>query len=73
MATDRKSMYLQIVDAAPRLALGRFPDKSSNLELMDPRGRKRIVMKVAADGTPILQFLDADGKVIQQLPQPSSH
>lgn len=30
-------------------------------------------MKVAADGTPVLQFLDADGKVIQQLPQPSRH
>jgi hypothetical protein len=52
--------------AATRVVLGRFPDKSSNLELMDQQGRKRIVMKVAADGTPVLQFLDADGKVIEQ-------
>ena len=59
--------------AATRVALGRFPDKSSNLELMDQQGRKRIVMKVAADGTPVLQFLDADGKVIQQFPQASTH
>lgn len=55
--------------SATRVALGRFPDKSSDLVLMDQQGRKRIVMKVAADGTPVLQFLDADGKVIEQLPQ----
>lgn len=109
-ATDRKSVFLRIMDrpdwsledlfklqaanrglpeakqessvhnflkarpqAETRVALGRFPDKSSKLELMDRQGRKRIVMKVAADGTPSLQFLDAKGKVIGQWPRIPTH
>jgi hypothetical protein len=41
--------------------------------LRDPDGRVRIVAKVAADGKPVLQFLDADGKVVEQFPQASTH
>ena len=35
-------------------------------------GRDRIVLRVAPDGTPALQMLDAGGKVIGELPQPAS-
>lgn len=56
-----------------RAYLGTDDDHSSDLILMDPEGRPRIVAKVAADGSPVLQFLDADGKVVQQLPQAASH
>lgn len=52
-----------------RVFLGTKPDRSSNLVLRDAEGRKRIVIAVAADGSPVLQFLDADGKIIQQLPR----
>lgn len=37
--------------------------------MKDNKGRNRIVMRVQPDGSPILQFLDEDGKVISQLPQ----
>lgn len=57
----------------PRVFLGTRSDRSSNLVLRDAQGRKRIVISVAADGQPVLQFLDADGKVVQQLPQVATH
>ncbi len=52
-----------------RAYLGRMADRSSALELKDPEGRNRIVMTVAADGSPSLRFLDEQGKVIAQFPK----
>ena len=51
------------------MKLGRLEDKSAALVLKDADGRSRIVMKVAADGAPSLEFLDADGRVVSELPQ----
>ena len=51
-----------------RVYLGRKTDQSAALQLKDLEGRDRIVMMVAADGTPSLQFLDDQGKVIKQFP-----
>jgi hypothetical protein len=55
----------------PRIAFGRAPDKSAVLRMKDPEGRDRLVIKVAADGAPLLQFLDAEGKVLDQFPKNS--
>jgi hypothetical protein len=52
-----------------RIYLGRTPDDSASLTLKDKDGRPRIVIKVNPDGSPVLQFLDASGKVISQLPE----
>jgi hypothetical protein len=52
-----------------RLFLGRKADRSAALILKDPDGRDRIVLKVAADGTPSLQFLDVSGKVLNEMPE----
>jgi len=52
-----------------RAALGREPDKSAVLRLCDPTGKTRILLRVSADGTPSMQFLDATGKVTNQWPQ----
>ncbi len=52
-----------------RIYLGRSEDRSAALLLKDTSGRDRIVLKVSADGTPSLQFLDEQGKVISQLPK----
>lgn len=61
----------------PRVILGRARDGGSVLQLKDMEGRDRIVLRVAPDGTPKLQFLDASGKVVGELPQngtsPASH
>lgn len=55
-----------------RAALGREPDESAVLRLRDPEGHTRILLRVAADGTPSMQFLDAAGKVTHQWPEPSA-
>jgi hypothetical protein len=53
---------------AQRLYLGRGRDRSVGLTLKDTEGRDRIVLRVAADGTPGLQFLDSAGKVVANFP-----
>lgn len=53
-----------------RLFLGRDADKSVALRLKDVEGRDRIVIEVATDVSPVLRFLDQDGKVVSQLPAP---
>lgn len=54
--------------AHPRLYLGRSADRSVALRLKDVDGRDRIVVQVLADGSPVIEFLDAAGKVVRQLP-----
>ncbi|HUO17933.1 MAG TPA: hypothetical protein VMX38_23360 [Verrucomicrobiae bacterium] len=51
-----------------RIHLGRNPDDSTSLELKDEQGHDRILLKVAADGTPSMQLLDQQGKVISEFP-----
>jgi len=51
-----------------RAYFGRSDDRSVSLKLKDTEGRERIVIQVAADGTPVLKLLDASGTVISQLP-----
>lgn len=51
-----------------RVWVGRAEDGVASVALMDTAGRKRIVMEVAADGEPRLFFLDANGKVVNQVP-----
>jgi hypothetical protein len=53
-----------------RLFLGRSEDESVALRLKDPDGHDRVVLEVAADGTPVLRFLDKEGKTVAQLPSP---
>jgi hypothetical protein len=49
-----------------RASIERDTDKSAALRLRDPEGRTRILLRVAADGTPTMQFMDATGKVTRQ-------
>lgn len=39
------------------------------ITLKDKAGHARIVLRVNPDGSPVLQFLDANGKVVSQLPE----
>jgi hypothetical protein len=50
-----------------RIWVGRGEDGAATVALMDSDGKKRIAMEVAADGTPHLLFLDANGKVTNQM------
>ena len=50
-----------------RVWVGSADDGSATVALMDIQGRRRIVMEVKADGGSSLTFLDANGKVLNQL------
>jgi hypothetical protein len=53
--------------STPRLMMTRSEDGSVSLGLKDKQGHTRILIKVAADGTPVIQLLDPSGKVVGQL------
>lgn len=53
--------------AARRVFVGHDKQGSARVALMDRSGRPRIVMQVAADGAPTLSFLDAEGKVQNEI------
>ncbi|HYX35585.1 MAG TPA: hypothetical protein VE954_21010 [Oligoflexus sp.] len=53
----------------PRLFVGRSRDKNPSVVLADAKGRPRIMMMVTEDGSPVLDFLDDKGQVLQSLPQ----
>jgi hypothetical protein len=59
------------VSLTQRAGLERDDDKSVALRLRDPQGNTRLLLRVAADGTPGLQFLDASGKVTHKWPDAS--
>jgi hypothetical protein len=50
-----------------RVFIGHDKEGVASLSLMDRNGRKRIVLQVPPDGTPSISFLDAAGKVVNQL------
>jgi regulator of RNase E activity RraB len=56
-----------------RASIERDADKSAALRLRDPDGHTRILLRVAPDGTPTMQFLDAAGKVTHQWPGTPDH
>jgi hypothetical protein len=51
---------------ATRIYLGRAADKSASLRIKDELGRDRLVLRVNAEGNPVIQFLDDDGKVTKE-------
>ena len=50
-----------------RVFIGHDKAGVASMSLMDRNGRKRIVLQVTPDGTPSIAFLDADGKVVNEL------
>jgi hypothetical protein len=50
--------------------VGRDESGSAAVTLMDATGKKRIAIEVAPDGTPSISFLDANGRVINQITPP---
>ncbi len=72
-ADARKAAYQEMRDkgeltVVPRLTMGKGRDKSAVFTMSDAKGKPRINMSVAADGTPTINFLDESGKVIYSLP-----
>jgi hypothetical protein len=68
-AAERAKFFASHSGDATRAYFGRSADRSVGLRLMDDKGRERLRARVNADGSPAIQFLDADGKVTAQLPE----
>jgi hypothetical protein len=64
---DNKFAGLAVNDPTHRIWIGRKDDNASVVALMDAKGKKRIVIQVAGDGTASLDFLDAEGHVVKRL------
>jgi len=69
--SDWKKFFETHAQPHQRIYLGRNSDGSASLTLKDKQGHSRIVIKVDPNGSPVIQFLDAAGKVISQLPAES--
>jgi hypothetical protein len=48
--------------------VGKNADKASTVSLADANGKPRLVITVGADGAASIEFLDADGKIMQRIP-----
>lgn len=73
-AEQRQAEWKKFTETHPgdanRIVLGRAADTSAALKMKDTQGRDRLVIKVAANGSPSIQFLDEGGRVVSQLPAP---
>lgn len=68
----RKAAIQALIDnnelATNRLFLGKYRNNSTVLLMSDLKGKPRIRMEVSAEGTPKLEFLDDEGRVVYSLP-----
>ncbi|RXH58592.1 hypothetical protein [Granulicella sibirica] len=68
---ERDGAMAEFMKTYPKLSqrayLGRDQDDSVGLKLRDVHGKVRAALRVKADGTPILEFLDESGKVMQKM------
>jgi hypothetical protein len=62
-----KKFFTTHTGDANRIYLGRSPDKSASLKIKDGQGNDRLVVRVDAAGNPVIQFLDAGGKVSKEI------
>ena len=66
-AAEWKKFFTTHTGDADRIYLGRSPDKSASLKIKDGQGHDRIIIRVDAEGNPVIQFLDAGGKVSREI------
>lgn len=52
---------------AQRVLVGKTRDRVATVLLSDADGRNRLALKVEPDGTASIEFLDAEGKVVQRV------
>ena len=51
-----------------RIWVGRDANGDATVALKDAKGRNRILLNVTADGAASISFLNADGKVVDEIP-----
>ena len=70
---DKKTAALKAIrESAPpaprRVFVGKNNERAATVLLADGQGKPRLVLRVDAGGTASIEFLDADGKIVQRLP-----
>jgi hypothetical protein len=74
--TARDAELAKIRASAPpgsrRLFVGKNTDRAALVSLADAQGKPRLTLKVDADGSASIEFLDEAGKVTQRFPQPKN-
>jgi catechol 2,3-dioxygenase-like lactoylglutathione lyase family enzyme len=67
----REAAVARVRAAAPkpaqRVFVGKSRDRVASVLLADAQGRNRLALKVDADGGASIEFLDADGNVVQRV------
>jgi len=67
----REAAVARVRAAAPkpaqRVFVGKSRDRVASVLLADAQGRNRLALKVDAEGGASIEFLDADGKVVQRV------
>jgi hypothetical protein len=51
--------------------VGKTADRSANISLADANGKPRLTLTVDATGSPRIEFLDENGKIVDRMPQGS--
>jgi len=72
---EREAAVKKIRDATPagprRVFVGKTADRSANISLADANGKPRLTLTVDAMGSPRIEFLDENGKIVDRMPQGS--
>lgn len=65
---EHEKFFAGRAKAQPRLFLGRSDNGAVSLRLNDKDGRERLIIEVAPDGTPVVRFLDENGRETSRFP-----
>jgi hypothetical protein len=72
---EREAAIKKIRDTTPpgprRVFVGKTADRSANISLADANGKPRLTLTVDATGSPRIEFLDENGKIVDRIPQGS--
>jgi hypothetical protein len=72
---EREAAIKKIRDTTPagprRVFVGKTADRAANVSLADANGKPRLTLTVDATGSPRIEFLDENGKIIEHIPQGS--
>jgi len=72
---EREAAIKKIRDTTPagqrRVFVGKTADRSANISLADANGKPRLTLTVDATGSPRIEFLDENGKIVDRMPQGS--
>jgi hypothetical protein len=73
-SAEREAAVAKVRAAAPKAAqrvfVGKTGERVASVMLADAEGRNRLALKVDAEGTASIEFLDEQGKVMQRITPP---